>query len=115
MEKKQAGKTEASQGSGQPPPEPPDSDYLLDAALENWSEIQRLYRLYEDRKPVMLYDIQEKRIYAYPYQDFKADLNEPSQRTLDEQYERALGENKMLVFVRDNEKQRLVSYPLELL
>jgi hypothetical protein len=91
---------------------PPNSDYLLDAAYAQWPNILMIYRRFEDKKPVMLFDIQEGRLYAYPYVDFLRDLSERSQQTLKEQYERALREDKIVVFVRDNERRRLVSYSL---
>jgi hypothetical protein len=112
--KKRPGKGGTNQWRRQPPPELPSSDYLLDAAQEHWPHILRLYRLFEDRKPILLLDIQEQQIYAYPYQEFKADLNERSQRILEEQYQQALRENKLVVFVRDNEKRRLVSFAIDL-
>ncbi len=93
-------------------PSLPVSDYLLDAAEENWPHILLAYRCFEDKKPVMLFDIQEQRIYAYPYADFLGDLSEKSQLTLKDQYERAIQENEIVVFVRDNEQRRLVSFSM---
>jgi hypothetical protein len=60
----------------------------------------------------MLFDIQEQKVYAYPYKDFKAGLNKKSQIMLKEQYESAIAENKMVVFVKDNENKILRSYSL---
>ena len=42
------------------------NDYLLDAALEHRDMILRAYRLHEEHKPVVLFDIQEQRIYVCP-------------------------------------------------
>lgn len=61
----------------------------------------------------MLFDVQEERIYAYPYAEFGNDLNEKSQKSLKDQYEEAGRENKMVVFVRDNVRRRLVSFSLD--
>jgi len=80
---------------------------------EHGDIILGLYKRYEAKKPVMLLDIQEQKIYAYPYNDFKSDLTERSQVQLEEQYEAAILDNKMVVFVRDNEKKELVSYSVE--
>jgi hypothetical protein len=90
-----------------------ESDYLLEAAEENWPHILTAYRQFEDKRPVVLYDIQEQRIYVYPYADFLHDLSEKSQITLKDQYERAVEDNKIVVFVRDNEKRRLVSFSMD--
>jgi len=54
--------------------------------------------------------MQENRIYVYPYLEFKNDLSERSQRLLQDQYERAITDDKIVVFVRDNDAKKLVSY-----
>jgi hypothetical protein len=84
-----------------------------DAVGEQWDNIIGLYKQFEDKKPVMLLEIQEQKIYAYPYNDFKSELSKRSQIQLEEQYEAAILNNEMVVFVRDNEKKEFVSYSLE--
>ena len=90
------------------------NDPYLDLINENWEHILRMYRLFADKKPVMLYDLQEQRIYAYPYREFNAGMNPRSQQVLTEQYEDALAKNQMVVFVRDNEERKLISYSIPL-
>jgi len=58
----------------------------------------------------MLLDVQEQRIYAYPYREFAAVLSENSQRYLAEQYPASIKRGEMLVFVRDNVERGLTSY-----
>ena len=84
-----------------------------DAVGEQWDNILGLYKRFEDKKPVMLLDIQEQKIYAYPYNDFRSELSKKSQIQLEEQYETAILNNEMVVFVRDNKKKDIVSYSLE--
>ncbi|NOR78225.1 MAG: hypothetical protein GQ523_07365 [Methanophagales archaeon] len=84
-----------------------------DAVGEQWDNILGLYKRFEAKKPVILLDIQEQKIYAYPYNDFRSNLSKRSQIQLEEQYEAAILDNEMVVFVRDNEKKELVSYSLE--
>ena len=84
-----------------------------DAVGEQWDNIIGLYKRFEAKKPVMLLDLQEQKIYAYPYNDFKSELSKKSQIQLEEQYEAAILDNEMVVFVRDTEKKELVSYSLE--
>lgn len=91
-----------------------DNDPYLDAIFALWPKILGMYRLFEPKKPVMLYDLQEQKVYAYPYQEFKAEMNERSQALLTKQYEQALTGNQMVIFVRDNEKRKLRSYSLDL-
>jgi hypothetical protein len=88
-------------------------DPFLDVVAEHWEKIVAGYMQYEDAKPVMLYDIQEQRIYAFPYEDFKSEMSAKSQASLAEQYERATTAGQIVVFVRDNEARRLVSYSID--
>jgi hypothetical protein len=71
-----------------------------------------LYEKFADKKPVMLYDIQERRIYAVPYREYRATLSKRSQISLKKQYERAMADGDIVVFVKDNENEKLVSYSL---
>lgn len=88
-------------------------DDLEDAALEQWPAIQMVYERFSAEKPVMLFDIQEQRIYAYPYAEFRNELNARSQRLLEEQYENAVHASQIVVFVRDNVRRRLVSFSFD--
>ena len=88
--------------------EPSDPYYNL--LVEHWDKIVKLYRMFQDKRPIIVYDVQEHIAYAYPYQDYKAELSERSQMKLEKQYKEAIDENKIVVFVRDNDKRKLVSY-----
>jgi len=105
-------------------PETPDSvpleakkqettDPLVEVARNNLPHIFALYKLFEEKRPVMLFDLQSQKIYAYPYMEFKANLNERSQAILERQHQEAITENKIVVFVRDNESHRLTSMTLD--
>jgi hypothetical protein len=91
-----------------------DDDPLFDLINENWEQIISIHQLFADRKPIMLYDVQERRIYAYPYAEFQAELNPRSQRILSEQYQQAIEKGQIVVFVRDNQRRKLVSYSIQL-
>jgi hypothetical protein len=85
------------------------NDDLVKAAEAVLPHILMFYRRFEDKRPVMMLDLPSQKIYAYPYKEFKDDLNERSQAILKDQYERAVAEDKIVVFVRDGETQRFVS------
>jgi hypothetical protein len=85
-------------------------DPYWDVVLSLMQDILTIYERYRKKKPVMLFDMQEQRIYVYPYREFKNDLSERSQRLLQDQYERAMTDDKIVVFVRDNDNRKLVSY-----
>ena len=89
-------------------------DPYLDVVDRHRSLIVMLYEQYADKKPVMLFDIQEQRIYALPYAEYRAELSKRSQASLKKQYERAIANGEIVIFVRDNHKEKLVSYSLPL-
>lgn len=86
---------------------------MLAPVAEHWEKIVAGYRQFEDKRPIVLYDIQEERVYLYPYENFKNDMSPISQESLAEQYELAGKSGQMVMFVRDNETQKLVSYILD--
>jgi len=75
--------------------------------------ILSVYRHFEKKKPIVLFDILEQRIYVYPYEAFKQDLNPRNQASLTDQYEEAIASNKIVVFVRDDDQRKLVSYSID--
>jgi len=85
-------------------------DPYWDVVQSLMQNILSIYEQYREKKPVMLFDMQANRIYVYPYLEFKNDLSERSQRLLQDQYEQAIAEDKIVVFVRDNDVRKLVSY-----
>ncbi len=88
-------------------------DELLDAALDQYGNIVMMYEMFKDKRPIMLFDIQEQRIYAYPYKEFRDEMNERSQHILKQQYEQAQVDGQIVVFVRDNVKQKFRSFSLD--
>lgn len=85
------------------------NDDLIDAAESVLPQIRMFYGLFEDKPPVMVLELPSRKIYAYPYQEFKDNLNERSRAILKDQYELSLAEDKIVVFVREEETRRFVS------
>jgi hypothetical protein len=90
------------------------SDPFWEIISQHWAAIVMLYTRYADHNPVMLFDVQEQRVYAHPFNEFRAELSQTSQASLTRQYERALADGRVVVFVRDNEQEKLVSYSVPL-
>jgi len=88
------------------------SDLYYDLILENYSNILKLYSEFEEKRPIMLYDVLEKRIYAYPYEDYKNTLSMRSQKNLKQQYEEAIQNGDFVVFVRDDKYRKFRSYTI---
>ncbi len=87
-----------------------DKKALLNTACERADDILRLYRQFAEKKPVMLLELPSQKIFAYPYLDFKNTLSERSQKMLEKEYEEAVAHNKIVVFVKDNDRRRMISF-----
>jgi hypothetical protein len=107
------GKSRSPQGMGEEKKWVEERDYLLDVANEQLNNLRYAYKQFADRQPIVLFDIQEQRIYVYPYEGFKNELNPRNQASLTDQYEEALRQNKFVVFIRDNDQRRLVSFSMD--
>ena len=55
-------------------PEPDQDDPLWKVLNEHYNNVTYLYQQYATKRPVMLFDVQEQRAYAYPCRGFAADL-----------------------------------------
>ena len=73
------------------------TDVYLDIVETHRETILDMYRLFSDKQPVMLFDVASQRIYAYPYNDFKRELNPRGQTSLTKQYAQALRGNQVVV------------------
>lgn len=90
------------------------SDPYVDLIQQHWPHIAALYNQHAEKRPVMLLDVQEGDIHAFPYEEFTTLLDAPSQRALEEQYGRAIANRQMVIFVRDVENRIFQSYNLAL-
>ncbi len=90
------------------------SDQYYSAIQEQWSNIRGLYVAFGSKRPIMLYDIHENKIYAYPYKEFKAELSNSSQASLEIDYKSTSVSGGMIVIVRDNIERKMVSYVMSI-
>jgi hypothetical protein len=90
------------------------SDVYLGLIKEQWPSIAGLYNEHTDKYPVMLVDVRDMEIHAFPYDEFRTLLDASSQAALDEQYRRAVDNRQMVLFVRDVERKIFQSYSLAL-
>lgn len=91
------------------------NDEFFQAVGENMGPLQMLYHKFADNRPVMEIVLPAGRISAYPCSEFLSTLSPRSQRMLRQEYRAANKENKMVVFVRDEQEQVLKSatFPIE--
>ena len=90
------------------------ADPYLGLIEEQWPNIASLYNEHADKYPVMLLDVREMEIHAFPYDEFRSLLDAPSQTALDDQYRRAIESRQMVLFIRDAERKIFQSYSLAL-
>ncbi len=81
---------------------------------EHYDSILKLYRQYEDQRPVILFDLQKAELFAYPYEGLLSQLKMRSKISLHKQYQRAVENNYIVVFVKDSENNNIVSFSLEI-
>ncbi len=90
------------------------NDPYLDFVRQHWADIASVYNQFAAHRPVMLVDVQEGEIHAFPFADFTMQLDSASRATVAEQYQRALETRCMVLFVRDTERKVFHSYTLQL-
>jgi hypothetical protein len=86
---------------------------LVQAAWQIQDQIRRAYRLHQENRPVMEFDVVERRIYAYPYAGYRDGLSERSKKLLDREYKDARANRQIVVFVKDSETRRLISFSID--
>ena len=86
----------------------PNTD-LVKAVQDHTDQIIEFYERVEDERPVIVLDFQKQTICAYHYEEYRIILSKESQVVLDEEYEKALAEDKVLVLAWDSATGRLVT------
>ncbi len=87
-------------------------DKYLGAIETHCDRILEIYWRHEEKEPVLLFDVTDGKIFAYPYKTFKKELNTGGQVSLTKQYEEALRKDQFVIFIRDSQKKKLMSYSL---
>jgi hypothetical protein len=88
-------------------------DKYIGLIEKHYLRILVVYPALQEKKPVILFDVTEGKIYAYPHKAFKKELNECAQMSLADQDDEALQGDRFVIFLRDSKNRRLVSYLLE--
>src|ERR1700694_5669648 len=86
---------------------------LFDAACERAGDILMFYQKFAKKKPVMLLELPSQKIYAYPYLEFKNTLSERSQKMLEKEYKEAVAHHKIVIFVKDNDREKMISFSVD--
>lgn len=89
-------------------------DPYVEYIRDHWPHITELYNQHADKRPVMLADVQEGDIHAFPFEEFVTLLDAASRAALMEQYRRAVENRQMVLFIRDTSHKVFQSYSLAL-
>ena len=91
------------------------TDDFFDVIDDYMGHIQWFYKKFKDKNPVMELSLPSGKIYAYPYSEYLKTLSERSQGMLKKEYNEAIKNKEMVIFVRDNEEKVLKSrsFPIE--
>ena len=81
---------------------------------EQWQNISALYNEHADKRPIMMLDVGDNQVLAFGYEQILTLLDEASKAGLSVQYERAVENREMVLFVRDTARKQLLSYTLKL-
>jgi Rhodopirellula transposase DDE domain len=72
--------------------------------------ILEIFWLHKKKIPIMLLDVMEETIFVYPYMKFKKALSVAGQESLTKQYNEALRGCQFVLFIRDSQRNKLISY-----
>ena len=85
-------------------------DPYLDLIDEQWNNIAMMYDVFGDKKPIVEYDLDNKKIYTYPANDYISTLTARTRNKTKKQYEKACKDNQFMLFVKDKRNKKLRSY-----
>ncbi len=87
-----------------------ESDPYRKEMRKHWDAITGMYLTYEDREPMIEFDVVSGQIRAYPAKDYLETLTDRTRHIAKKQYQKAVAEGALMVFVRDEAKRVLRSY-----
>ena len=87
---------------------PPDP--YLSIIEEHWDKILMMYKIFEKKKPIIEYSVDDGKIYSYPPLDYINSLTERTREQTKKQYMEAVSQNQFILFVKDTKNKRLRSY-----
>ncbi len=89
-----------------------DNDMYIKIATEIGDDVYDFFNMSERNDLIMVYELKEKRIYSYMYEDYLKSLNERSKKLLKQQYKDAVETGKIVLFIRDEKRKKLKSFTI---
>ena len=85
-------------------------DPYLDLIDEQWNNIAMMYDVFKAKKPIVEYDVDSNKIYAYPANDYINTLTARTRNETKKQYKDAFKNNQFILFIKDRKNKKLRSY-----
>ena len=82
-------------------------DTYLDLTDEQWNNIAMMPDVYRDKKPIVEYDADNKKIYTYQANDYIDTLTTRTRNATKKLYEEACKNNQFLLFTKDKRNKKL--------
>lgn len=89
-----------------------ENQIYLDKIEEIGDKVYELYNMSVRKDLIMLYNMQEEKIYSYTYEDFKKMSHEKLKKSLKFQYEEAKKSDKIVLFIQDDLRKKLKSFSI---
>jgi len=86
----------------------PNAD-LIEVVRFHREPILQYFDQVKDERPIIVLDVQRRKLHSYSFEAYKARLRPDSQEKLNEEYTKAIAKNKVLVIVWDDATRRLVT------
>jgi len=90
--------------------EPEQHDPYLAIIDEQWDNIVMVYTMFNAKKPIIEYHIDDQKIYSYPAFDYMNALSDRTREATHKLYQDTLQANTFMLFVKDTPNRRLRSY-----
>lgn len=85
-------------------------DPYSDLIDEEWHSITKMYHMFRKKKPIMLYNIDEQKLYSYPARKYINTLSEKTRTITQKNYSKACKNNNFILFIMDKKNQVFRSY-----
>lgn len=89
-------------------------DPYLEIIEKQWSNILMMYKQFEDKKPIIEYEICDHKIYAHPANNYLNSLTTRTSSMMKKQYQQAIKNNKFILFIKDIKNEKLRSYVFDI-
>ncbi len=93
---------------------PSEADPYLEKLDEHWGAIVVMYRAFQEREPVIEFDVASGKVLVFSAREYIEELTDRTRERTRKQYRKTLDEGSVMVFVRDEAKQVLMSYVIPL-